>query len=178
MLVRGKTEALLMEVLKNHEQAYPGTGVAHGGETDEFGGESRMLEYVIGVSQDGLSLCWHFNNKNSESVFNIGKQRLLKLRHWKSGTYSKNLMNTVRSRLIDMAQMTRHVDGTFGGNRGSGDSVRDLKFTVWEFFTELHCCLMYPLRSLLNCAKRLAQSSLQWSNVLDGVLQIKSLSQQ
>ena len=77
-----------------------------------------------------------------------------------------------------MAQMTRHVDGKIGSNRENGDSMRDLEFTVWESLTELHCCLMYTLRSLLNCVKRLARSSLQWSNVLDDVLQIKSLLQQ
>jgi hypothetical protein len=162
-------------VMEKHKVAYPGITVTHEGRADENGGELKMLEYTIGVGTGGRSLTWHYNNKNADSVFEESKQRFLKLRNWRSGTNGRKLLEVVKSRLVAMQKMTRDLPGHTGGPRGSGDVMRDLRFTVWEFITEVHCCLQYPMRALLQCVKKIARHSSVWSIMLEDVLQIKDL---
>ena len=170
-----ETREMLQAVIEKHHEAYPGITVTREGGADEAGGVLEMLEYKVGVGEAGRCLTWHFNNKNSEQVLNGEGQRLLKLRHWRSGTYSKKLLEIVKSRLVDMATMTKEVVGHCATNRGAGDVTRDLKFTVWELLTELHCCLAYPMRPLLNCLKRMAHTSSLWAAVMEGAMQIKEM---
>ena len=172
---RPETLALLEDVMEKHNKAYPGIEVTHEGSADAVGGSIKMLEYVLGVDIGGGALTWYFNNKNAHSVFNSGIQKLLKLRHWRSGTYSRKLLDVVKSRLLDMVTMTKAQTGQVGGKRGSGDLERDVRICVWEFLTELHCCLQYPLKSLLQCIKRLAQTSVMWSKIVGNVMQIKEM---
>ena len=131
----------------------------------------ELLEYKIGVTINGAELRWHYNNKNSESVLRTGKQRLKRLRAWRSGTYSRKLLEVVKCRLVAMKKMTRFRDKS-NWQRGSGNGTADLKCTVIEFFTELVCCLGYPMKSLRQCVKLMARNSSVWAEVYECVVQI------
>ena len=71
--------------------------------------------------------------QNSESVLRTGKQRLKRLRAWRSGTYSRKLLEVVKCRLIAMKKMTRFRNKS-NWQRGSDNGTADLKCTVIEFF--------------------------------------------
>ena len=91
-----ETLALLDGVVEKHNRAYPGIEVTHEGSADAVGGSIKMLEYVLGVVIGSGALTWYFNNKNAHSVFTSGTQKLSELRHWRSGTYSKKLLDVVK----------------------------------------------------------------------------------
>ena len=107
--------------------------MTHEGSADAVGGSIKMLGFVLGVDIGGGVLTWHFNNDNAHSVFTFGTQKLLKLGHWRSGTYSKELLDVVNSRLLDMVAMTKAQPGQVGGKCGSGDLERDVRICVWVF---------------------------------------------
>ena len=167
-------ESLELEdaVFKKIKAAYSGITVTDEGTCN--GGEKALhfLEYAIGVSAQGDALRWHHHNKNAESVMSGNKQKFLKLRPWGSGTYNRQLLRVVRSRLCDMLKMTKAVEGQVDGMRGDGDIVRDMIVTTMEFLTELHVCLQYPMRALIRLLVSMAAQSGLWSDVLCVVKQI------
>ena len=147
--------------------------MTHEGSADAVGGSIKMMEYVPRVGIGGGALTWCFDNKNARSVFTSCTQQLLKLRHWRSGTYNRKLLDVVRSRLLDMVTMPKAQTGLVGEKRGSGDLERDVRICVRCFFIELDCCLQCPMKSLLQCIRKLAQTSVLWSKIVSDVMQIK-----
>ena len=67
--------------------------------------------------------------QNGESLLRTGKQRLKRLRAWRSGTYSRKLLEVVKCRLIAMKKMTRFRNKS-NWQGGSGNGTADLKCTL------------------------------------------------
>jgi hypothetical protein len=154
--------------------AYPGIEVTKEGEANKDGEVVNFLEFLIGVSEDGRSLRWHHFNKNIQSVAKEGVQKFLKLKHWQSGTFNKQLLSTVRARLQDIVLMTRSGGNTAYEQRGCGCLSRDALQSVMELAAELYLTLGYPLRSLVGLIRGMGRINGLWADLLVGLQAMKS----
>jgi hypothetical protein len=167
-----ESKVMVEQVFVKIKNAYPGIKVTDEGECWAGGEAVDFLEYSIGVGGCGAELRWHHKNKNAESILSIGKQKFMKLRPWKSGSYSRQLLGTVRTRLCSMLAMTKNNPGRSGGMRGDGDVVRDMIASTSEFVAELHLGLQYPMRALIRLLIAMARTSELWCDVVCAVKQM------
>jgi hypothetical protein len=145
--------------------AYSGIEVTSEGEATRSGGTVLFLELDIKVGQDGRTLQWHHHSKNIRHVADTGVQKFLKLKHWRSATFKNALMSTVRSRLCDIALLTREGEAVTV-ERGSGNLYRDVIQSTKELVMELHITLGYPMKALIALLMRMGRNSGLWNHVI------------
>jgi hypothetical protein len=93
-------------------------------------------------------------------------QNVRRLRHWRSGTVQRELLQVVGGRMDSMAWLTRADADGAGGVRGAGDFRRDVKIFVVELFLELVFVLDYPMSKLIQWVKGMCRSWYVWDEVV------------
>lgn len=177
--LRTESQQLVDRARKKIETAYKGIQVTAEGEAKKNGRLVKFLEYAVGVSEDGKSLRWFHWNKNTDRIAECGEQKFLRLKHWRSGTAKSQLMGTLRTRLDDIAAMTRNRERLgrtelTGKQRGSGSLVRDTVKSVRELMIELSVSLGYRMRDMCRLVRRMSHSNQLWADVLPHVQAMRS----
>lgn len=172
---REQSKQLAARVGDMISRAYSGIQVTEEGEATCKGETAKFLEYAVGVQECGDKLRWFHWSKNIGYVGETGRQKFKKLKHWRSGTTKTQLIGTLRTRLDDIAAMTRAEDGVAETSwRGSGCLQRDLQQSVGELVVEVYVTLGYRLREIVRLIKCMGRTSSMWAEAVSYVQSLKN----
>lgn len=170
------SDALEEEVSQVISQGYPGITVTEEGRAWPGVGYVDMLEYRLGVCASGDRLWWHHRSKNIDSLLSGLGQKFRKLRHWRSGSSTRSMVQTVRARMEDVFMMTRWDGGWQTGCRGSGVGPRDVTVSVVEMLIELMWELGYPSGQLVRMFRGMGMVFSFWNNMVPVVQMLRRMN--